>query len=232
MVRPDTVAVADGVGGWESTANANPALFSQLLLKFVSEEMERLALLGEKAEEYRNAQPVQVLETAFARVRDVIGSSTAVLGILRGSQLRIATLGDSGLMVVRGGTRLFRSKDQQHSFNFPFQMGSGCQTGPKDCRREVVQLHEGDVVLAASDGLFDNLFEEEILKIVDEVRGRRLASDFEPEEVCTRLVRAAAEVAQDQRAHSPFEAHATEEGMFFQGGKMDDISVVVSIVET
>lgn len=38
--------------------------------------------------------------------------------------LHSANLGDSGFMVIRGGKLIFESPSQQHSFNFPYQIGS------------------------------------------------------------------------------------------------------------
>lgn len=39
--------------------------------------------------------------------------------------LHAANLGDSGFMVIRGDSIVFKSRTQQHSFNFPFQLGRG-----------------------------------------------------------------------------------------------------------
>lgn len=36
--------------------------------------------------------------------------------------LHAANLGDSGFLVLRDGDVVFRSRPQQHSFNFPFQL--------------------------------------------------------------------------------------------------------------
>ena len=54
----------------------------------------------------------------------IAGSSTACIVCLNGAQLHAANLGDSGFMVVRDGRLIFESPAQQHSFNFPFQVGS------------------------------------------------------------------------------------------------------------
>ena len=59
------------------------------------------------------------------------GSSTACLAVLDGTsgRLTVANLGDSGFAVVRGGRSILRSAEQQHAFNFPFQI---CKMGPED----------------------------------------------------------------------------------------------------
>ena len=59
------------------------------------------------------------------------GSSTACLAVVdrASGQLTVANLGDSGFAVVRGGQSVLESSDQQHAFNFPFQL---CKMGPED----------------------------------------------------------------------------------------------------
>ena len=60
-----------------------------------------------------------------------IGSCTCVLATLddKAPLLYTANLGDSGYMILRKEgldlIKIFRTKEQQHSFNFPFQVGTG-----------------------------------------------------------------------------------------------------------
>ena len=51
------------------------------------------------------------------------GSSTACIVVVNGSTLHACNLGDSGFMVLRDGAVAMRSAQQQHGFNFPFQVG-------------------------------------------------------------------------------------------------------------
>ena len=53
------------------------------------------------------------------------GSSTACILALEGATLHAANLGDSGFMVVRRNRVMFKSRSQQHQFNYPFQLGRG-----------------------------------------------------------------------------------------------------------
>lgn len=82
--------------------------------------------------------PLQtILEEAYTKT-DARGSCTACIAVLlppsssdAGSgvaRLRVANLGDSGALVLRAGKVVFHSPQQQHGFNFPFQVshpGSG-----------------------------------------------------------------------------------------------------------
>ncbi len=53
------------------------------------------------------------------------GSSTACILALEGDTLHAANLGDSGFMVVRKSKVMYKSRSQQHQFNYPFQLGRG-----------------------------------------------------------------------------------------------------------
>lgn len=85
--------------------------------------------------------------------------------VLREDDLRIANIGDCGVIAIRGSDVIFRTSEQQHSFNFPFQLGTGSKDQPADAMSFHVKVKEGDIVIVASDGLFDNLFDDEILDI-------------------------------------------------------------------
>ena len=69
----------------------------------------------------------------------------------------MANLGDSGLMIMREGARIFRTKEQQHEFDLPYQLGTDAKVSAKDATFEQVLIKKGDIVIVASDGLWDNL---------------------------------------------------------------------------
>jgi len=52
------------------------------------------------------------------------GSATVCILMLEGGRLHAANLGDSGFWVLRGRQVVHRSPQQQHAFNWPFQLGS------------------------------------------------------------------------------------------------------------
>ena len=60
-----------------------------------------------------------------------IGSSTAVLAKLDKNKLKTTNLGDSGYYVLRPADdsveQVFKSKEMQYSFNFPYQCGTGAE---------------------------------------------------------------------------------------------------------
>jgi protein phosphatase PTC7 len=91
-------------------------------------------------------------------VQGIHGSSTCILALLHHSTLRIANLGDCSLLVIRNGEIIYRTKELQHGFNFPYQVGTHQRDEPmKDADRVEVEVEENDVVVVGSDGLMDNL---------------------------------------------------------------------------
>ena len=102
-----------------------------------------------------------------------------------GGVLHATVLGDSGFMVLRApnpgkdqsgwAVRYTcdeeRIEEQQHYFNCPFQLGTlggGEMNTPADSFHAKVALEEGDVVIVATDGLFDTLFDEDIVNLFNE----------------------------------------------------------------
>jgi serine/threonine protein phosphatase PrpC len=121
--------------------------------------------------------------------------------------ISIANLGDSGFVLIRfrnGEAYTFaRSKEQQHSFNIPFQLSilpgqkdieqlelkgkveevkclkkvlknknNLCQDVPDMADEYTIELQDGDIIISATDGVFDNLFTHEILKIVKDFKAK------------------------------------------------------------
>jgi len=79
--------------------------------------------------------------------------------------------------------------------------------------------------------LFDNLYEEHIIDIVNNLKKGKQLNDVNPELIANKLLKEAVDISRDTRANSPFETEATQEGIFFQGGKTDDISIFVAFIE-
>ena len=71
--------------------------------------------------------PIKIMTQAYSKV-SAIGSATALVAIRNGRELKIANLGDSGFLLIRFSERtgephcVLKSKEQQHSFNIPFQL--------------------------------------------------------------------------------------------------------------
>lgn len=236
--RQDAIGVADGVGGWCSVKNADPALFSRRLLYHISSELEKYDdLLNEEisCQDYYNIDPRKIIQQGLnlliQETRDlVLGSTTVLIGVLREEKLKIANIGDCRLLLIRNGICIYRTLEQVHSFNFPFQLGTGSKDSPADAFYDEISIQEGDIVILGTDGLFDNVFDEDIIGITHSICSRKRGL-CDPLKLSSALLKKAREVAEDSRkAYSPFQEKAIQEGLYYQGGKMDDITIVVGVV--
>lgn len=99
------------------------------------------------------------------------GSSTCVIACLDQDkpELKAVNLGDSGYMILRKNgldlIKLFRTKEQQHQFNFPYQVGTGGDD-PAKGDEFTHEVQHNDIVVMATDGLFDNLFDVKIIELM------------------------------------------------------------------
>ncbi|KAI8374830.1 phosphatase 2C-like domain-containing protein [Blakeslea trispora] len=245
--RHDALGVADGVGGWRTHKGANPALYSRKLMHYAQLELDRIKTNVRPQQLQAKPDPVQVLESAYhmtaldAQNEGIVGSTTACIVILCQDELRIANLGDCGVSVIRRNDYIFRSEEQQHSFNFPYQLGTASFDLPSDAQQFTVKIEEGDMIILGSDGLFDNLYDDEILeeiqKSIDqqtplEQDHKSRMSKILPQMISDTLALRAKTVSEDpDNPTSPFQVKAMHEGLYYQGGKADDISVIVAIVK-
>ncbi len=110
------------------------------------------------------------------------GGSTAVVALLSpDGGLEVANLGDSGFIQLRRNAVYACSEPQTHAFNTPFQLsmippnilarmaafgGAQLSDEPRDAEVTLHDLRHGDVLVFASDGVWDNLYNQDILKIV------------------------------------------------------------------
>ncbi|KAI8971785.1 phosphatase 2C-like domain-containing protein [Mycotypha africana] len=234
--RNDALGVADGVGGWRTHKGANPALYSRKLMHYAQIELDRIKTNVRPQQLQVKPDPVQVLESAYhmttldAQNEGIVGSTTACIVILCQDELRIANLGDCGVSVIRQNDYIFRSEEQQHSFNFPYQLGTASFDSPSDAQQFTVKIEEGDIIIVGSDGLFDNLYDEEILEEVTSCIEKSMM--VEPQHISDALAHRARVVSEDpENPSSPFQLRAMHEGLYYQGGKADDISVLVAVVK-
>lgn len=88
------------------------------------------------------------------------------------------------------------------------------------------QVCVGDVIVAGTDGLFDNLYDSELTTVVVQaVRG-----GLTPQVTAQKIAALARSRAQDKNRQTPFSTAAQDAGFRFYGGKMDDITVIVSYI--
>ncbi|AQK65772.1 Probable protein phosphatase 2C 71 [Zea mays] len=211
--------VADGVGQW-SFEGINAGLYARELMdgckKFVTENQ------GDP-----DLRPEQILSKAVDEACSP-GSCTVLVAHFDGQALQASNIGDSGFIVIRNGEVFKKSKPTLYGFNFPLQIQKGDDPS-KFVQNYAIDLEDGDAIVTATDGLFDNVYEHEIAGIVS----KSLQADLEPAEIAEHLAVKAQEVGRSGAGRSPFSDAALSAGYLgYSGGKLDDIAVVVSIVRT
>lgn len=186
----------------------------------------------------------------------------------------IHSLGDSGFLVIGPGKVVVRSEMQTHAFNTPYQMSKvppkmqaqyaifGGSTHfsetPRDADVVKHQVQHGDIVLFATDGVWDNLSAQDVLGVVtkvmkeegywsaageetrlDEKKVRALPGkitektqeSYLPGLLASAVMREAKIAGLDRKRNGPFarevKFYYPNEG--WEGGKPDDIAVVVAI---
>ncbi len=175
-------AIADGVGGW-TEHGVDPADFSHGLCSY----MAQVALTWARNKGKLN--PLQLLDRGYDAIThdpDVqAGGSTACVAVVdEGGRMQIANLGDSGFLQLRLGTVHHYSNPQTHAFNTPYQMSltppdilrqarifGSMPLDDKPDRADVADhmLRHGDVLVLATDGVWDNLDSQDVLKIVSRI---------------------------------------------------------------
>ncbi|KAG4923599.1 hypothetical protein JHK87_049139 [Glycine soja] len=215
------IAVADGVSGW-AEEDVDPSLFPRELLANASNFV---------GDEEVNYDPQILIRKAHAATFST-GSATVIVAMLeKNGTLKIANVGDCGLRLIRNGHVVFSTSPQEHYFDCPFQLSSE-RVGQTYLDAAVcnVELIQGDTIVMGSDGLFDNVFDHEIVPTI--VRYKDVA------EAAKALANLASSHAMDSNFDSPYSLEARSRGfepplwkkilgMKLTGGKLDDITVIV-----
>ena len=222
FVGRECAGVADGVGGWIEQG-VDPGIYSRELMRGAADALASTPDGGDD-------KAVDALRQAHMRANDAAtGSTTACIAYLDTSLesvLRVANVGDSALLLFRSGVLAFRTQAQQHAFNYPFQLGSEGSDTADDADIFRVNVYDGDCLVLGTDGITDNLFEEDIA----EIAWKGVTSGKSPSQVARALADAARAASFDETSLSPFAASARDYGLVFDGGKVDDITVVVCYV--
>ncbi|XP_040568023.1 protein phosphatase PTC7 homolog [Lepeophtheirus salmonis] len=232
----DVIGVADGVGGWRQYG-IDPGQFSSCLMK----SCERLVMDGKICSD----QPAKLLSQGYQKMQEfsgvkqqIIGSSTACVIILshRDRMLYAANIGDSGFIIVRDGEVIHKSREQQHHFNTPFQLSlppselasEVLSDRPESADKYAFSVQNGDVIMLATDGIFDNVPEALLAQEMATIWG---CSDHRRiQQTANSIALIARKLSQDQYFLSPFSRNARANGLDIVGGKQDDLTVLLATV--
>ncbi|KAG0350170.1 Protein phosphatase PTC7 [Podila minutissima] len=254
---PSRVAlgVADGVGGW-SEVGVDPALFSWALMdnaEAVARQTDVANGSDNKETETTVLDAQTILDGAYSELvkggKVEAGSSTAcILSLCKlTGTLRASNLGDSAYLLIRNNRCIYESPSQQHFWNCPYQLtvlppgypgaGAYVMDMPKDAAQTTHQLQDGDVIVLATDGFWDNVFTKEAIELVDRelgdvIKSKDTSSSVEDvvgrvRALSQRLTNTARRFSLDQKRLTPFSQGARH---IRAGGKIDDITVIVTLV--
>lgn len=157
--------------------------------------------------------------------------------------LKIAHLGDCMGMLVRDEKIAWRSVEMWCAFNTPVQLGPRSSTRPSDAQIVELPVQADDILILASDGLSDNLWDSEVLDEVVRLKrsfsrngeigvsgllGRRTLAGMLSEALCSRARRVSERKGNtltdddgELEEEVPFARRAREQGKTFKGGKID-----------
>lgn len=242
FISPDnvTVGVADGVGGWRKYEKTFSHVWSQKMMKNCQKHAET------------EASPFEIIKRAYADIdKDVVGSTTVTVVRLQEEKdelkLDFYSIGDSLCSVYREGSGVvFSTNKTSHEFNYPYQLGSRQVSTVYDGTNESFAAKQGDLLICASDGVWDNLFHEDIESIISRVSMKfniqqLIDSSSERKtteanrhafvkELARQVVRQAYIRGSVQNTETPFSESASKNGYDSIGGKLDDTTAIVSYI--
>jgi len=169
------LGVADGVTDWAERGFKSSAELAQTLMRKCHSAV--------KQEMLRIRKPRELMQHAYTYMKQCCGNTqTALPGTTTicvatvekyaPHLLHVANLGDSGFMLLRKVEHprsrfipALQSAEQMHGPDFPYQLGCSSRDSPDDAEDYSTQLHPGDVLMLATDGVYDNLFYDTICEV-------------------------------------------------------------------
>lgn len=171
------VGVADGVGGFGGTSSyISSCMMSQMM--HTSHELEK-ELKAKDHKRFDRNRLRALLDSAQKNCTEAKlpeGATTAVVGVIdpEDMMLHVLNVGDSGLVVIRRGRIVLQTRPQVHSDGgAPYQMSNIPGEADTAADGELYSfgpLQRGDLVLLGSDGVWDNIMDTELTKMVRETR--------------------------------------------------------------
>ncbi|KAJ3571893.1 hypothetical protein NP233_g3464 [Leucocoprinus birnbaumii] len=220
--------VADGVGGWVESG-VDPSLFSQALM-YHAHRYSRNAWAGEPeidpTLDYEEREQIEGWEMTPYECLDL-----AFHGVLR-EKLVQAGSSTACIISLNAANGILRAAKQLTKLptNAGRRFSRACVDSPRDADTFQTKLRDGDIVVAYTDGFSDNVFPSEMATICRLVARSGGSEDQIAQSMADRMVEYSQQCMRSKTRVSPFERDAARQGMFFRGGKEDDVTVVVGLV--
>ncbi|EGR31765.1 hypothetical protein IMG5_102650 [Ichthyophthirius multifiliis] len=222
------IAIADGVGKW-AEKGIDPAEYSRELIKNVQKFYSQNIL--------KYIQNPKILLIHAAKETNVVGSSTLLILALdkQTNVLKSTYIGDTGYLIFRLDENnipklIYQFKEQQKSFDFPYQLGGqGYGDLPKEAVEQEHKIMHNDIIVAGTDGLFDNVY---VRNIQNEISQYLLSEkNLDVQSYASQLGKEAKKLSLTWLYESPFAIKAKLANQIYMGGKLDDITVIVAQVK-
>jgi len=257
LCSPMLIACADGVSQIEDFGIDASELPNELLNAIEEAAISQL-LPGQESEEYLG--PISMMRDAYEQTES-LGSTTVLTAVMDNStkihgklhpMIAVCSIGDCEILILR---RSSRDSKMQPVFHTEMQRIDGNAQSPLQLARvddsvdpdfdpsvaiEVIErgsaVHcvsafEGDIVILGSDGVFDNLFIDEIVSLCESfLPPAAPGSKFKPVDrhVLGQVARQLVLSAHAKTKQLPGGAYV--DTPIGKGGKIDDTSVVVGEV--
>ncbi|CAH6722529.1 hypothetical protein CLIB1444_10S00474 [[Candida] jaroonii] len=241
LVSPTVIGIADGVSGWESKGqHGNSGVWSRSMLETLSRLLTEYKI--SHYPHHLNKRDIdQIIDDSYLHtshlmdLQDLNGSSTLILCMMSGEVLKMISIGDSKIFVIRDNKIVKTNEEQMLSELCPKQIGTQTLTQlPSEIAWvDSIQLKENDIIFMCSDGVSDNLYESEIVDYLDEALNEK---QLGLKGTANYLIAKAKEVAFDDYAFTPYneKVNALPKEKYGNkistGGKLDDMSVCLAKV--
>jgi len=255
LCSPMLVGIADGVSQIEDFG-IDASLLPNELLNAVEELAVTQLLPGQETEDY--CGPISLVRDAYEATEN-LGSTTLLTAVMDNStkihgklhpMIAVCSIGDCEIVILRRGSDgrlqvVFHTEMQRIDGNAqsPLQLARVDETIDPDFDESIaieviergsavhcVSAFEGDIVILGSDGVFDNLFVDEILNICEQMiqatgAGKKSHVDRH------LLGRIAHQIVMSSHAKTYPSPNGTfADSPIGKGGKVDDTSCVVGQV--
>jgi protein phosphatase PTC7 len=255
LCSPMLVAVADGVSQIEDFGIDASELPNELL-NAVEELAVSQLLPGQETEEY--CGPISMVRDAY-EATEALGSTTLLTAVMDNStkihgklhpMIAVCSIGDCEILILRRDSMsqlqpVFHTEMQRIDGNAqsPLQLARVDDSIDPDFDESIaieviergsavhcVSAFEGDIVVMGSDGVFDNLFIDELLAIVQSmVPTGALGAKFQP--IDRRILgQIAHRIVMESHAKTQPGPAGYRDSPIGKGGKIDDTSCVVAQV--
>lgn len=211
-----------------------------------SEEPHSVVLHGALRRTAQEQPHIGLRDSLYRSIVDIGASGSSeftITGLMRDGAMRGVSVGESRMIVLRGGTSVHKTPQNTMAFKMPLS-SMEVLTDWLEMEEYDFDLNEGDVLVFGSAGFWDNVEVERVEEMVN--RSIRACANFGDQlgvgrtstskinimfrRVRVELQKLVAQGMKDKTWNSPFAQEARENGMNASGGRKDSYTVIITVV--